>query len=100
MICCSTSFSIYRSQLRAAGLFLRRKAGQEFHTYISILNYNPDHYEVLLRKWPREPFFHYLAAFSGPVIAGEDPQTTLLRESQSWSINLAGWKMYCDQTYV
>ncbi len=45
---------------------------------------------MLLRKWPSDPFFHHLGAFSGPVISGEDPQTTLLRESQSWSINLAG----------
>lgn len=77
------------SQLRVAGLFLRRKAGQEFHTYINILKYEPHHYEVLLRRWQSEPFLLHLGAFSGPVIDGEDPQTTLLRESQAWTINLA-----------
>ena len=83
------------SQIRVAGLFLRRKSGQEFHTYINILNYNPNHYEVLLRRWPSEPFLLHLGAFSGPVIDGEDPQDTLLRESQSWTINLASKKIPC-----
>lgn len=77
------------SQLRVAGLFIRRKTGQEFHTYIDVINYNPEHYEVLLRRWPSEPFILHLGAFSGPIIAGEDPRDTLLRESGKWTIHLA-----------
>lgn len=76
--------------MRLAGLFLRRKAGREFHNYIQLLDYDPREYEVLLRRWPTEPFLQHLGAFSGPMIVGEDPQVTLLRESQSWSEKLAG----------
>ena len=72
-----------------AGLFLRRKPGKEFHNYISLFDYDPSDYEVLLRKWPSGTFFHHLGAFSGPVIAGEDPEVTLLRESTKWSKNFA-----------
>ena len=75
--------------LRVAGLFLRRKAGKEFHTYIQLMDYNPHDYEILLRKWPAEPFLNHLGAFSGPVIAGQDPEQTLLQESKAWSERLA-----------
>ena len=76
--------------LRVAALFLRRRAGKEFHSYINLLEYNPNDYEILLRRWPSEPFLLHLGAFSGPVIEGQDPEQTLLRESQAWTVNLAG----------
>lgn len=44
---------------------------------------------MLLRTWGSEPFPRHLGAFSGPVIAGEDPQETLLTKSNSWTKDLA-----------
>ena len=76
--------------LRVAALFLRRRADKEFHSYINLLEYNPNDYEILLRRWPSEPFLLHLGAFSGPVLAGQDPEQTLLHESQAWTVNLAG----------
>ena len=57
--------------LRAAGLILRRQAGREFFSYIPLPEYSAEHYEVLLRRWPVEPFLQHLGAFSGPVIEGQ-----------------------------
>ena len=75
--------------VRLSGLFLRRKSDREFHSYIPLLDYNPNDYEVLLRMWGSEPFPRHLGAFSGPVIAGEDPQETLLTKSIGWTKDLA-----------
>ena len=36
------------------------------------------------RRWPAAPFKGYLGAFSGPVISGQDPSTTLIRETANW----------------
>ncbi len=76
-------------QPRLSGLFLRRKSDKEFHSYIPLFDYNPWDYEVLLRMWGSAPFAEHLGAFSGPVIAGEDPEETLLKKSSDWTINLA-----------
>ena len=76
-------------QLRLSGLFLRRKSDKEFHSYIPLFDYNSWDYEVLLRMWGSEPFTRHLGAFSGPVIAGEDPEETLLNKSSDWTNNLA-----------
>lgn len=75
--------------LRLAGLILRRRSGREFHSYIKLHDYVPADYEVLLRTWPSEPFTSHLGAFSGPMIAGQDPEETLLRESMGWTRKLA-----------
>ena len=72
-----------------AGLLLRRREGKEFYHYTDSLSYNPADYEVLLRRWPSEPFKSYLGAFSGPAIQGDAPEETLLRESQKWTAKLA-----------
>ena len=77
-------------ELRVAGLFLRRRKCKEFHCYIDRLPYDPSDYEILLRRWPSEPFKSYLGAFSGPAIPEESPEETLLRESQKWTAKLAG----------
>lgn len=77
------------SALRLSGLFLRRKSDKEFYSYIPLLNYCPDDYEVLLRVWGSEPFPRHLGAFSGPMIAGEDPEVTLLMKSKDWTKKLA-----------
>ena len=78
-----------KESIRVAGLFIRRKAGKEFHHYISLPSYEPQDYEVLLRGWPSDPYKHHLGAFSGPVIPGEDPPTTMLQQSNLWSAGLA-----------
>ena len=72
-----------------SGLFLRRKPDKEFHSYIPMLDYSADDYEVLLRVWGSEPFPGHLGAFSGPMIVGEDPEETLLTKSCDWTKNLA-----------
>ncbi len=74
--------------LRLAGLVLRRKSSKEFHSYIQLPEYSPRDYEVLLRTWPSEPFLKHLGAFSGPVLAGQEPEATLLGESQAWTRKL------------
>lgn len=79
----------FNSALRVSGLFLRRKSDREFHSYIPFLDYHPGDYEVLLRAWGSEPFSRHLGAFSGPIIAGEDPEETLLTKSKDWTKNLA-----------
>lgn len=78
-----------KSTLRLSGLFLRRTPDREFHSYIPLLDYNPSDYEVLLRFWGSEPFPRHLGAFSGPMIAGEDPEETLLSKSSQWTNDLA-----------
>lgn len=77
-------------ELRVAGLILRRRRGKEFHHYTDRLLYDPADYEILLRQWPSQPFKSYLGVFSGPAIEGEEPEETLLRESQKWTAKLAG----------
>lgn len=77
------------STLRVSGLFIRRKADREFHSYIPLLAYHPGDYEVLLRQWGSEPFPSHLGAFSGPMIAGLDPEEILLEKSSSWIKTLA-----------
>lgn len=72
-----------------SGLFLRRKSDKEFHSYIPLLDYDPNDYEVLLRMWGSEPFPRHLGALSGPMISGEDPEITLLKKSGDWVKNLA-----------
>ena len=76
-------------KLRLSGLFLRRKSDQEFHSYIPLFDYNPWDYEVLLRVWGSAPFSQHLSAFSGPIIAGENPEETLLNKSNDWTKDLA-----------
>lgn len=75
--------------LRLSGLFLRRRSDREFHSYIPLLDYHPDEYEVLLRVWGSEPFSRHLSTFSGPMIVGEDPEEMLLSRSNDWTNNLA-----------
>ena len=77
-------------EIRVAGLILRRKKGKEFHHYTDRLPYDQTDYEILLRRWPSDPFKSYLGAFSGPTIPGDAPEETLLRESRNWTAKLAG----------
>ena len=85
-------------ELRVAGLFLRRRKDKEFLRYTDHLPYKASDYEVLLRRWPSEPFESYLGAFSGPAISGEAPEQTLLRESKNWAAKMAGLSDYSSQT--
>lgn len=88
------TYSEVVSALRVSGLILRRAEGKEFHSYIPMLDYHVGDYEVLLRYWGSEPYSLHLGGFSGPMIAGEDPEETLLTRSSDWTKNLASQLFY------
>ena len=76
--------------LKLAGVVIRRRIDKEQTVYPGISPYNPADYEVLLRYWPAEPYVKHLAAFSGPMFEGEEPEHTLVTECYHWSKQLAG----------
>ena len=84
-------------KIKLAALPLRRKADREKRVYEETSVYNPFDYEVFLRQWPAEPYFNYLAAFSGPVIEDNDPGLTLLDHCYHWSKQLAVSAGYSEE---
>ena len=77
------------TRFKLAALLLRRKAINEKTVYDDIVLYNPAEYEVLLRHWPAEPYLNHLAAFSGPLVMGNEPELTLVMQCFQWSRQLA-----------
>lgn len=75
--------------IKLAAVILRRKAECEEIIYgRESIPYSPGDYEVLLRHWPSETYFNYLAVFSGPVTSS-NPEETLLTNCFDWSAGLA-----------
>lgn len=75
--------------LKLSGIVIRRRTDKEQRVYPATSQYNAADYEVLLRYWPAEPYMKHLAAFSGPMFEGEEPEYTLVSECYNWSQQLA-----------
>ncbi len=85
---------------KLAALPIRRKANKEKNIYDGISIYSPYDYEIFLRKWPAEPHLNHLAAFSGPVIQGNDPGPLLVQQLYKWTKQLAVDSGHSEQTGI
>ena len=85
-------------QIKLAALILRRTPKKEKPIYQQIIPYQATDYEVLLRYWPSEPYFHSLAAFSGPVYSS--PEVVLVEKCRDWSEKLAETAGHPDRTGI
>ena len=72
-----------------AGILLRRKERCEFHSYIKLLDYNPNDYEVLLQQCTEEPFVRQLSVLTIPSVWRQSPEVTAVEAYKQWSESLA-----------